>query len=134
TANVGTWTGTVPMTYSYQWESCDPTGNNCQPVQGATQSTYLLGPGDVGSTLVVQVTASNMAGSSVPVSSAASRVIAEPLTNAAPPEITGTAAVGQTLNATTGSWSGTPPGSYSYQWQSCGPTGSSCWNIAGATG
>jgi hypothetical protein len=31
-------------------------------------------------------------------------------------------------------WSGDPVTSYTYQWQNCDATGSSCWNVAGATG
>ncbi len=42
-----------------------------------------------------------------------------------------TATVGQTLSATTGTWSGTPPLSYAYQWQRRHP---GCTTIASATG
>src|SRR3954454_14538837 len=38
----------------------------------------------------------------------------------APPAITGTPAQGQTLTASTGSWSGTQPLTYTYQWRRCG--------------
>ncbi len=48
--------------------------------------------------------------------------------NTTAPKISGTAEVGQTLSATTGSWAGSTPISYSYQWQQDGTT-----NIAGAT-
>ena len=48
--------------------------------------------------------------------------------NTTAPKINGNAEVGQTLSATTGSWTGTTPISYSYQWQQDGAT-----NIAGAT-
>jgi len=48
--------------------------------------------------------------------------------NTAVPKINGTAEVGQTLSATTGSWAGSTPISYSYQWQQ-----DSTMNIAGAT-
>jgi hypothetical protein len=47
------------------------------------------------------------------------------------PTITGTAVVGQTLDATTGSWS-PAAGTLSYQWQRCDATGASCAPIAGA--
>src|SRR5205807_25938 len=45
TAANGTWSGT-PGSYSYQWQSCDAAGGNCQSIQGATASTYTLGHGD----------------------------------------------------------------------------------------
>ena len=48
--------------------------------------------------------------------------------NTTAPKINGTAEVGQALSATTGSWTGSTPISYSYQWQQDGTT-----NIAGAT-
>ena len=48
------------------------------------------------------------------------------------PAITGTAVVGQTLSATTGTWLDYPTG-YTYQWQRCGGSPSSCSNISVAT-
>jgi hypothetical protein len=52
--------------------------------------------------------------------------------NTSPPVISGTSTVGSALSASTGTWSGSPPISYAYQWQRCGPSG--CANITGATG
>ena len=54
-----------------------------------------------------------------------------PPANTAPPTITGTAAVGQTLTASTGTWSGTQPIAYTFQWQRCDPSGT-CTDIGGA--
>jgi hypothetical protein len=52
--------------------------------------------------------------------------------NSALPAVTGTAAVNQTLSTTAGSWAagGAP---YSYQWQRCSSTGTSCVDVSGAT-
>src|SRR3954467_13980155 len=58
-------------------------------------------------------------------------------TNAAPPQktakptVSGTAAVGQTLTASPGTWSGTTPISYSYDWRRCSPSGGDCRTIPG---
>jgi hypothetical protein len=52
--------------------------------------------------------------------------------NIAPPTVTGTSTVNQTLASSQGSWSGSPTG-FSYQWQRCSPAGGSCANISGAT-
>lgn len=53
-------------------------------------------------------------------------------TNASPPTISGTAAVGSSLAATSGSWNGTTPITYNYQFRRCGAGGNSCSNIGGA--
>lgn len=49
-----------------------------------------------------------------------------------PPTVTGTAQEGQTLTATTGAWGDTPT-AYSYQWQDCDSSGTTCNPIANAT-
>jgi hypothetical protein len=55
-----------------------------------------------------------------------------PPTNSAVPVLTGTARTGQSLSATTGSWTGSPT-SYSYQWQRSLTSGGSLVDIAAAT-
>jgi hypothetical protein len=44
------------------WLRCSPTGSQCIAISGATAPTYLVVAGDVGSTLEVDVTATNGAG------------------------------------------------------------------------
>ena len=62
-ASAGTWEGTAPLTYSYQWQSCDGLGMSCLDILAATGSSYTLGDADVNTTLRVVVTAVNSAGS-----------------------------------------------------------------------
>ncbi len=59
----GAWSGTGPISYSYQWQLCDALGKACSDIGGATGSTLPLSAADVGATLDVVVKATNVAGS-----------------------------------------------------------------------
>ena len=61
-ASAGSWTGSTPMTYGYQWRRCNASGGACENVAGAGAS-YALAAADVGATIRVRVTATNSAGS-----------------------------------------------------------------------
>jgi hypothetical protein len=65
------------------------------------------------------------------VSAAQAASLAAPA-NTAPPTISGTTTVGQTLTATTGTWSNSPT-SYAYQWLRCNGGGNSCASVANGT-
>jgi hypothetical protein len=134
TASRGTWTGTPPIAYAYQWRRCNASGNGCADIAGATASTYTLVAADVGSTVRVRVTASNTGGSASADSATSGTVAAAAPVNTTPPTISGTAREGESVTAQPGSWSGTPPLTYAYQWQRCDLSGSNCADIAGATG
>ena len=67
-ASAGAWSGTTPISYTYQWRRCDTAGANCSPISGASAATYSLASADVGSTIRVRVTASNSIGSATAVS------------------------------------------------------------------
>jgi hypothetical protein len=126
TATTGNWGGKLPIAYAYQWRRCDSAGNACVSIAGATSSGYTLASADVGKTVRVVVTASNSAGSA----GSTSRQTA-PITGATPvnqtlPAISGTPTQGQTLTASTGTWGGTPPFTYAYQWQRCDSTAANC--------
>jgi hypothetical protein len=74
TEHNGSWTN-EPTGFAYQWQRCDTAGANCSPVSEATAQTYTVGSADVGSTVRVAVTASNLAGASAPASSAQTAVV-----------------------------------------------------------
>ena len=132
-ASTGAWEGTPTISYAYQWQRCDSLGANCAAIALATAQTYNAVPADVGSTLRVAVTASNAAGSSAPAVSGQSGVIGPSApSNTELPKISGTPKDGQTLSASTGTWTGTPPLSYSYEWQRCDSSGANCAAISAA--
>ena len=134
----GTWTGTPPLAYEYQWRSCDAANDDdCTDIAGATAANFQITSAEVGRRLRVQTTATNAAGpgQSASAESDASDVVAPaPPANTSPPTVSGQTQSGQTLTADSGSWSGTPTISYAYQWRSCDADSGDCVDIAGATG
>lgn len=137
TASKGTWTP-APTGYGYQWSRCDSSGSSCAPVSGATGTTYAVAAGDAGSTLRVAVTGSASGVATATATSAATAVVTSPPapvsppSNTALPSISGTPQVGNALNGTPGSWSGSPT-AYAYQWKRCDSTGGNCADISSAT-
>ena len=131
-ADAGSWSGTQPITYAYQWQRCDTGGANCTNI-GSPTSTYALTSADIGSTIVVAVTASNSAGSATASSVPTAIVAASPPSTLSPPTVSGVAQQGQTLIASPGSWSGAQPIGFAYQWQRCDASGANCANIGAAT-
>jgi GH25 family lysozyme M1 (1,4-beta-N-acetylmuramidase) len=78
TASAGTWSGS-PKTFAYQWQRCDGAGAACAVITGATASTYLLTPGDIGATLSLLVTATGAGGSQSATAPTTAAVAAAPI-------------------------------------------------------
>jgi hypothetical protein len=133
--NKGTWNGTQPITYSYQWMRCNDEAQNCTKVTNATGTDYEVVKADVGHTLRFRVTATNADGSATALSNATSEIPsnAQAPTESAPPTVSGAAVVGEQLTATRGTWQGTQPISYTIHWQACNADITSCVGN-GATG
>jgi hypothetical protein len=132
TEHHGTWANSPATSYTYQWQDCDDSG--CSPIAGAIGPTYALQASDVGDSIAVQETATNLGGAGLPASSARTSVVLPPApVRQGPPTIVGTVAQGQTLTEQHGLWLNNPTG-YGYQWQVCDSAGHGCTSIAGATG
>jgi len=133
-ASSGSWAGTTPMTFAYQWRRCDASGAGCSDISGAGAQNYAVQHADVDHTLRAQVTATNNAGSGQATSAASAKIGAKSTApkNTKAPAISGALVQGQRLAVSNGTWSGTTPLSYRYQWLRCDSKGSSCTSIAGA--
>jgi serine protease AprX len=148
-ATPGQWSGVEPLTYTYAWQRCDPSGAICAGIAGADSSTYPVSPADIGSTLIATVSVSNADGSATSDSTATAVVtatappapelvpIAPPVPPAPPapenvtrPGIDGTFAAGSELSATPGTWTSAAPLTYTYRWVRCDTGGASCVDVA----
>ncbi len=135
----GEWEGGKPVTFTYQWRSCDASGTDCAAIDGATAETYRPVAADVGHSLKVFVTSTSPTGTanatSAPtaaVAPAGSSPAAQP-TNLKPPQIQGNPQVGQILTSSVGTWTGSPT-KFTYRWRRCNAAGTSCLAIPHATG
>jgi serine protease AprX len=119
----------------------------CEPIAGATSSSYTATAADVGSTLRVLVTATNAAGSGVTSSDPTAAVSSAPPpppppppspppappVNDVPPLVSGVPVAGGTLTAGRGSWVTGADAVTSYRWRACDAAGTSCRELSGAT-
>ena len=126
-AQPGSWTGADSI--GEQWEDC-PAAGSCTPIEGATGSTYTVGPADAGDAIGLLETATNSAGSAAASAVPTAPALPAPPVDQTPPSITGSLEAGSTITGAPGSWTGSPT-AFSYQWLSC--ESGACEPIAGAT-
>lgn len=133
-ASNGTWSGTAPIAYTYQWQRCNSSGSSCGSIGSATNQNYVASSGDIGHTIRVEVTATNADGKSQALSTATAQIAptGNAPANTRQPNPAGTAEDGKTVTVDNGTWSGLQPITYSYQWESC-TTVNSCTDLAGMT-
>jgi WD40-like Beta Propeller Repeat len=139
-ATSGTWTGGAGISFSYQWQRCAANGTGCQPIAGATTTSYVVVSDDAGTTLMVTVTATNSYGI-VSASSLPTVIVGATITLPGPgfpastvdPHVLGAPVVGLALTATKGGFVGAGL-RYAYQWQRCDTSAEGCISIQGATG
>jgi hypothetical protein len=138
TGSSGSWTRGANLAYS--WRRCDSAGSNCLAIAGATAQAYQVVAADIGSRLRLTVTATNQYGSAAAVSApspvaqaAAPATSTVAPSNEVPPAIGGRSEAGAMLTGSPGSWNGTSPMQFRFQWQHCDSFGAGCAPIAGAT-
>ncbi len=109
TTTNGTWGGSLPITYTYQWL------RNGVAIGGATSSTYTSVSADLNANIQCQVTATNANGANTGESNVI--VPTQSPINVTPPIVYGNVNTGATLTAYEGDWTGNPAPTYTYNWQ-----------------
>ena len=141
----GSWSGYETPELTYAWYSCTSGGSDtpatrpssCSAISGAISPELL--PQNLGGKYIrVEVTGTNSRGTATRFSAAFGPIVSVP-TVTTNPVVSGTARVGRSLSASTGTWTGSP--TLSYQWFRCTRVGrdnptatpSGCTTISGAT-
>ncbi len=135
-ADPGTWTGSQPISYHYDWLACDGAGANCVSFMSGDATTQItLAAAQIGKRIKLRVTATN--GAQTPVvsdSDPTTAVAAKAPANTAAPSIDDTTPNdGQILHGAAGTWTGTQPIAFAFRWFRCDAGGTPCTEIAGAT-
>jgi hypothetical protein len=134
-ATSGKWSGTEPIVYEYEWLRCSSAGTECVSAAAASLlgASYTLVPADVGHRMRVKVIAKNIAGTSSAQSAATAEVAGVLPKNTIAPVIVAAPVSGVAATATEGTWTGTEPITYAFQWLHCNSKGEACTEISGAT-
>jgi hypothetical protein len=130
----GRWEGSTPITFTYSWRRCNPTGDlaTCVQIPGAAEATYVPTLADIGFSIRVWITGTNPAGSDVVFTNHTFPVVDKQHfapSASTPPAIAGTALPGRQLTANIGNYAGDAPVTTSYVWQRCDATGADCHTI-----
>jgi hypothetical protein len=132
TADPGTWSD-PDATFTFAWQRCDESGT-CETIDGANGESYDVTSNDLGSSLLVEVTASNSGGVGEADSAPTDAVVPAVPSVVTPPAVTGDMIVGSTLTADPGTWSD-HAATFAYAWLRCHGNGrGSCTTIEGIDG
>ncbi|MBF8252899.1 MAG: putative Ig domain family [Actinobacteria bacterium] len=117
TSTTGIWTSVPAVSlYVYQWQrSADSTDANYTDIAGATGVTYVVTSLDVGFRLRIKVTATNTNGTGTVFSAAT--LVGVVGYNITAPTVRGTFVVGQTVDASDGTWFSPYTIVFNYQWR-----------------
>ncbi len=115
------------QSYQYRWYRCNASVSagltaptDCSEIVGATGASYVVTVSDVDKVVTGFVTAKNAATEVASVRIASEVQVQQTPVNISPALLfNGTVAVGSTLTAMDGSWSGSPRPTFTYQWYAC---------------
>jgi Ca2+-binding RTX toxin-like protein len=130
----GTWLGSPPFTFTYSWRRCNPVGDleSCVQIPGATTSTYTPTLADIGFSIRVWITGTNIAGTDTGITNHTYPVVDKQHFSpsaAARPTVAGKLALGRQLTANIGTYEGDAPIKTTFVWQRCDATGTHCRTI-----
>jgi Ca2+-binding RTX toxin-like protein len=130
----GTWDGSTPIVFTYSWRRCNPIGDpaTCVQIPGATSSTYTPTVQDIGFSIRVWITGTNVAGSDLAITNHTFPIVDKAHFSpsvATAPSIAGTLTTGRQLTADIGSFDGDLPITMTFVWQRCDATGKDCHAI-----
>jgi hypothetical protein len=124
----------VPTTFSCA-DATSPNGpgiQSCTDNNGSSSPSGTLTTSSTGNNLAYTVTALSSDGQSTTTTIHYSVVNVAPQ-NTALPVISGTVQEGQALSVSTGTWTGDPAPTYTYQWEQCDLSGLDCTNLSATT-
>ena len=132
-ASQGSWNGS-PTGYAYQWVRCPrdgglPSGADCAAIGGATTTKYVVASADVDappSRPRDGVERRRLEDRRVQRDRRRARGRRGPAGQRPGPTLSGTAAQGQTLHVSPGTWNGRQPITYTFRWVRCDTAGNNC--------
>jgi Ca2+-binding RTX toxin-like protein len=132
------WDGSAPLAITYSWRRCNPVGDlaSCVQIPGATLASYTPTVADIGFSIRVWLTGSNILGTDTGITNHTFPIVDKPHfapNKSTAPAVVGIAGIGRQLTANVGTYTGDAPVATVFSWQRCDATGGSCHVIPGAT-
>ena len=130
TATEGTWTGTEPITYTYQWQQCSKAGDRMRKHRRRNEIDVRDPERRRGAHAARRRDGEKRRRLDRKGIGDDRRSLGVAPKNTEAPSVSGTATAGQLLTASSGKWTGTEPITYEYEWLRCNTAGASCTQAA----